>query len=55
MDLILNKFQDLVTWSVLGQFLIHGLSFPLQNIQRSILTDLLAKMAIIDNGKGEPA
>ena len=41
MDLILDKFQDFVTCSVLKQFPIYG----------PILINLLAKMAIINNGK----
>ena len=45
MDLILNKFQDLFTCSVLIQLPI----FPLQNLQRPISTNLLAKMAITNN------
>ena len=52
MDVILKKFQDLVACSVLKQFPIHRPIFPLHNPQRPILTNLLAKMAIIYNGKG---
>ena len=55
MDLILNKFQDLVACSLLIQLAIQGPIFPLKTLQRAILTNLLAKMAIIDNGKGESA
>ena len=51
MDLVLNKFQDLFTRSVLIQLPIHGPIFPLQNLQRPILTNLLARMAITNNGK----
>ena len=51
MDLLLNKFQDLVACSLLIQLAIQGPIFPLKTLQRPILTNLLAKMAIIDNGK----